>query len=131
MTQTAVATDVIVSVYEAFQSGDIRRIVGMVAPNATWREEETVPWGGDYCGPEGAAEFFSKLDATMETVGFEAHENVEHGDEVFSFGTYTGRSRATGKTASAEWMFRWRVSGGKIVSWRSYIDTAALNGALS
>ena len=130
MTQIVTATDVIASVYEAFQRGDIPRIVGMVAPNATWRQEKSVPWGGDYRGPEGAAEFFRKLDATMETVGFEARENVEHGEEVFSFGVYSGRSRATGKTASAEWMFRWRVSGGKIVSWQSYIDTAALNAAL-
>ena len=130
MTQTATATDVVVSVFDAFKRGDIASIVGLVAPNATWQQEKTVPWGGDYRGPEGAAEFFRKLDATMETVAFEARENVEHGDEVFSFGTYTGRGRATGRTGSAEWMFRWRVRDGKIVSWQSYIDTAALTAAL-
>ncbi len=130
MTQTATATDVVVSVFDAFKRGDIASIVGLVAPNATWQQAKTVPWGGDYCGPEGAAEFFRKLDATMETVAFEARENVEHGDEVFSFGTYTGRGRATGRTGSAEWMFRWRVRDGKIVSWQSYIDTAALTAAL-
>jgi ketosteroid isomerase-like protein len=130
MTQTATATDVVVSVFDAFKRGDIASIVGLVAPNATWQQAKTVPWGGDYRGPEGAAEFFRKLDATMETVAFEARENVEHGDEVFSFGTYTGRGRATGRTGSAEWMFRWRVRDGKIVSWQSYIDTAALTAAL-
>jgi ketosteroid isomerase-like protein len=131
MTQTATASDVIASVYEAFQRGDIPRILGMVAANATWRQEKTVPWGGDYRGPEGAAEFFRKLDATMETVAFDARENIEHGEEVFSFGVYYGKSRATGKTASAEWMFRWRVRDGKVVAWQSYIDTAALTAALS
>jgi ketosteroid isomerase-like protein len=66
----------------------------------------------------------------METVSFEPRENIERGDELFSFGSYTGRSRKTGRTGSAEWMFRWRVQDGKIVSWESYIDTAALLAAL-
>jgi ketosteroid isomerase-like protein len=130
MTQTATATDVIASVFEAFHRGDIPHIVGLVAPNAVWRQSNTLPWGGDYRGPEGAAEFFRKLDATLETVAFEARENVEHGDQVFSFGMYTGRGRATARTASAEWMFRWQVRDGRIVSYGSYIDTAALTAAL-
>ena len=130
MPQTATATNVVASVYDAFQRGDIAHILSLVAPNATWWQTRSLPWGGDYSGPEGAAEFFRKLDATMETVQFEPRENVEHGDEVFSFGVYTGRSKATGRTASAEWMFRWRVRDGKIVSWQSYIDSAALNAAL-
>ena len=130
MTQTMTPTDLIQSVYDAFTRGDIPHILSLVASNATWRQEKTVPWGGDYRGPEGAAEFFRKLDATMETLSFQARENVEHGDEVFSFGSYTARSRATGRSASAEWMFRWRVQDGRIVSWQSYIDTAALVAAL-
>jgi ketosteroid isomerase-like protein len=131
MIQTATATDVIASVYDAFRRGDIPHILTLVAPDAPWQQPKTLPWGGDYRGPEGAAEFFRKLDATMETVNFEARENVEHGDEVFSFGVYAGRSRATGRSASADWMFRWKVRDGKIVSWTSYLDTAALNAALS
>ena len=130
MTQTATATDVVAMIYDAFQRGDISHIVGLVAPNAVWRQGKTLPWGGDYSGPEGAAEFFQKLDATMETVGFEARENVDHGDQVFSFGVYRGRSRATGRTASAEWMFRWKVRDGRIVSYESYTDSAALTATL-
>jgi ketosteroid isomerase-like protein len=130
MTQTTTPAAVIGSVYDAFTRGDIPHILSLVAANAPWRQAETLPWGGDYRGPEGAAEFFRKLDATMETLSFEARENVEHGDEIFSFGVYSARSRATGRTASAEWMFRWRVQDGKIVSWQSYIDSAALLAAL-
>jgi ketosteroid isomerase-like protein len=66
----------------------------------------------------------------METVSFELQENIEHEDEVFSFGTYTGRSRKTGRDGTAERMFRWRVQNGKVVSWQSYIDTAALLATL-
>lgn len=130
MAPTTTPDAVINAVYEAFRRGDIAAILSTVAPQATWRQSKSVPWGGDYRGPDGAAEFFRKLDAEMETVSFEARENVGHGSEVYSFGTYAGRSRKTGKTGSAEWMFRWRVEGGRILAYESYIDTAALVAAL-
>jgi ketosteroid isomerase-like protein len=66
----------------------------------------------------------------METLAFDVRENVAGGNEVFSFGSYTGRGRKSGGTASSDWMFRWRVTDGKVASWQSYIDTAALLKAL-
>jgi len=123
-------TQLISSIYDAFKSGDIPYILNQTAPGAQWRQSKTLPWGGDYSGPQGAREFFEKLDANMETVSFDPRENIEKGDEVFSFGTYAGRSRKTGRTGTAEWMFRWRVEDGKIAGWESYIDTAALVQAL-
>ncbi len=65
----------------------------------------------------------------METTGFEVRENVVNGLEVYSFGRYEGRSRETGNGAAAEFMFRWRVDGGKVAMYDSYIDTAALLAA--
>ncbi len=130
MTQIVSAKAVIESVYEAFQRGDIPFILSQVAPDATWHQSETLPWGGNYRGPSGAAEFFQKLDAAAETIGFEARENIEYGDEVFSFGVYTGRGRKSGRIASEEWMFRWRVKDGKIVAYESYVDSAAMLEAL-
>jgi hypothetical protein len=128
--QTSTAAQIIESVYAAFNRGDIGHIVGLVAPNATWRQPATLPWGGDYTGPQGASEFFSKLAATMRTVAFEPQESVATGNEVFSFGEYEGASLATGKSARARWAFRWRVEGGKITVFDSYIDTAKLLSAL-
>jgi ketosteroid isomerase-like protein len=118
------------SVYDAFRRGDIPFILSQIAPGADWRQSKMLPWGGDYKGPQGAGDFFQKLDAQMQTTAFEAQENIEVGSEVFSFGAYTGKSRATGKQGEARWMFRWRVENGKIASWESYIDTAALLAAL-
>jgi ketosteroid isomerase-like protein len=119
------------SVYDAFGRGDIPHIVGLVAPTAVWRQSSMVPWGGVFTGPEGAAEFFSKLDAAAETTGFAARENVEVGDEVFSFGTYQCTIRATGKSAAMDWMFRWRVEDGRIVLFDSYVDSAVITAAMS
>ena len=119
------------AVYAAFKSGDIPAILAKVAPSASWRQPATLPWGGDHVGPEGAAAFFARLDEAMETVGFEVRENIAQGDEVVSFGTYTGKGRKSGRTATSEFVFRWRVADGKIVAYVGYNDTAALAAALN
>ena len=124
-------TQVIESVYDGFNRGDIPYILSQISPAAIWRQSKMLPWGGEYTGSAGAAEFFRKLDAEMETIAFEAKENIEMRDEVFSFGYYEGKSRKTGQSGRAEWMFRWRVKDGKIVLFDSYIDTAALLAAMT
>jgi ketosteroid isomerase-like protein len=129
--QAATPAQVVESVYAAFNRGDIGSIVSLVASNATWRQPATLPWGGDYTGPQGAADFFAKLAATMRTVAFEPRESVATGDEVFSFGDYEAVSLKTGKSARARWAFRWRVESGRIIAYDSYIDTAAIVAALS
>jgi ketosteroid isomerase-like protein len=122
--------EVIQSVYDAFRKGDIAQILSLVSPTATWRQSKSLPWGGDYTGNQGAAEFFRKLAAEMDTTLFEVKENIEAGNEVFSFGRYEGRSRHTGQTGGGDFMFRWRVRDGMIVCYESYIDTAAILAAL-
>ena len=67
----------------------------------------------------------------MKTVAFEPKENIASGNEVFSFGEYEGASVKTGKTARVRWAFRWRVEGGKVTMYDSYIDTAALLHAMA
>lgn len=89
-----------------------------------------LPWGGDYVGPEGAAEFFTKLNAAAETTGFIPRESVEVGNEVFSFGTYSCTVRSTGKPATMDWMFRWHVENGKITKYESYVDSAVITAAM-
>jgi ketosteroid isomerase-like protein len=128
--QQANPAQVIESVYAAFNRGDIAYIVNQVAPNATWRQPDTLPWGGDYTGPQGAQDFFAKLTATVRTLAFEPKDTIAAGNDVFSFGDYEAASVKTGKTARARWAFRWRVEGSKIVMFDSYIDTAALLAAL-
>ena len=125
------AKDTIESVYDAFSRGDIAHIVGLVAPHAVWRQFKTVPWGGDYTGPSGAAEFFTKLNAAAETTGFTARENIDVGPEVYSFGTYQCVIRSTGKSATMDWMFRWRVEDGRITLFDSYVDSAVILAAMS
>jgi ketosteroid isomerase-like protein len=124
-------TQTIESIYDAFSRGDISHIVGLVAPNAVWRQSKEVPWGGHYTGPNGAAEFFTKLDAAAQTTGFTPRESVEHGNEVYSFGTYQCTMKSTGKPATMDWMFRWRVENGQVTLFDSYVDSAVITAAMN
>ena len=123
--------EVVGNVFSAFQRGDIPYILRQVAPAAMWRQSAMLPWGGEFHGPEGAGQFFSSLDAVMETTAFAVDDMIESGEEVFAFGYYEGKARGTGRTAGARWAFRWRVVNGKIELYDGHIDTAALLGALN
>jgi ketosteroid isomerase-like protein len=123
-------TQTVQSVYDAFNRGDVAHIVSLVAPNAVWRQSKEVPWGGDYRGPQGASEFFTKLANSVETLTFVPQENIAVGNEVFSFGTYSAKGVRSGKVGTSDWMFRWKVENGKIVSYESYLDSAALAAAV-
>jgi ketosteroid isomerase-like protein len=118
------------AVFAAFGRGDIPFILGRIAPDAVWRQPATVPYGGDYRGPEGAGQFFSMLAETTETTMFEVDEIIEQGENVFSFGRHTGKGRATGRSATTRWAFRWKVRDGKVALYDGYVDSAAIAVAL-
>jgi len=128
---TTTPLQTIQSIYDAFSRGDIPHIIGLVEPAAKWHQPSSLPWGGSYTGPDGAMQFFQNLHAASETTGFVVRENVEVGNEVFSFGRHDCVLRATGKPAAIEFMFRWRVENGRIASYDSYVDSGAVVTALA
>jgi ketosteroid isomerase-like protein len=118
------------SVYASFSRGDVDSIVKLVAPKASWRQPKTTPRGGDYSGPEGARNFFAKLNAAYETTVFNVKDNFASGDRVVSLGAYEGNSRKTGKHGASDFCFVWRVKDGKITEYEGFLDTASLAGTL-
>lgn len=118
------------SIYAAFGRKDIEHIVGLVAPDATWRQTETVPWGGVHKGPDGARRFFSRLAETIETSTFEIEENIVVGDRVFTRGTHGGKALRTGKPAVSKFLFVWQIKDGKVAAYEGHIDSAAYDRAL-
>ena len=54
----------------------------------------------------------------------DSREMIEQ-DTVVVLGTYTGRSKKTGKTVKNEWAHVFKFSQGKAISFQEYIDTAA------
>ena len=113
------------SIYAAFGRGDISYIVSLMAPDVFWRQTN-VPWGGDYHGPEGVVAFFTKLNDTAETTGFEVEENIEAPGQVFTYGYYSSRTRATGKSSRARFVFRWQFEQGKVKRYEAVLDSAPI-----
>lgn len=99
MAVTITAAQVISSVYDAFKRGDVNYILQQVAPDAIWRQSRTLPWGGDYRGPQGAAEFFQKLDAAMETVSFEVQETSSMATKCFRSAPTLAKAAIPGRPA--------------------------------
>lgn len=117
------------AIYAAFQRGDVPFILGQVAPHVFWRQPASVPWGGDYNGPDQVGAFFAKLNEVVETTGFDVEENIEAPDQVVSYGYYTSRNRATGKTSRARFVFRWQFHNGKVVRYEAVLDSAPIVAA--
>jgi hypothetical protein len=114
------------SLFDAFSRGDIPYILARVAPNCRWvAPGKGIPSAGNYTGPEGAAEFFRKLDQTTEFIRFEPREYVSTGNTVVALGSEEMRAKNTGKTASTAWAMLFRVADGKVTEWEGFYDTEA------
>ena len=121
--------ETIESIYAAFQRGDIPHIVAQMAPDVFWRQPESLPWGGDWHGPEGVNAFFAKVNEVGETTGFEVDESFEADGQVISYGYYSSRNRATGKPSRARFVFRWQFEGGKVKRYEAVLDSAPIVAA--
>ncbi len=117
------------AMYDAFQRGDIPFILGHLAPDVFWRQPASVPWGGDFNGPAQVGTFFAQLNQLVETTGFEVEDNIEAPDQVVSYGYYTSRNRATGKTSRARFVFRWQFRDGKVARYEALLDSAPIVAA--
>ena len=125
------ALETVEAIYAAFGRGDAGFIIGLVAPGASWRHPATVPWGGNFIGPEGAGDFFTRLNTHFETTGFQIRENIVAGERVISLGRYEGNSRKTGKFAGGDFCFIWQIRDGKIAAYEAHLDSAAYVAALN
>jgi ketosteroid isomerase-like protein len=126
MTATSTAVGLVRSLYEAFGRGDIAYILEHVAADCRWvAPGEGIPNAGTYTGPEGAGEFFRKLNKSEQVLGFEPKEFFANGDDVVVLGTEQCKAIATGKGMSTNWAMLFRVRDGKIAYWESFYDTEA------
>lgn len=114
------------AIYGAFQRGDIPFILAQLDPNVFWRQPRSVPWGGDYKGPEQVGSFFTKLNEIVETTNFDVEDNIEAGNQVISYGYYGSKNRETGKTSNARFVFRWQFQDGKIHHYEAVLDSAPI-----
>lgn len=123
--------DAVRASYAASDSGDVKGIVGLLAPDAQWTEMAGFPYAGTYIGPQGVLEgVFARLGGEWDGYRADPEEFVDGGDVIVVIGTYSGTYRATGKHMRARFTHVWHLSDGVAHRFEQFTDTALVRDAL-
>jgi ketosteroid isomerase-like protein len=104
-------------------------ILPMLRQDIVLKLPPTLPYGGEFTGPECFAEFFSATPGGAEVwESFEVHVDqvIESADYLIALLTNTAVLKATGKTVVLQNAWLFEVSRGRLVSAQLYADTAAV-----
>ena len=114
--------------YRAMAAGQIEKMVALLSPDLQWEEAERFPYyGGVWNNPQAVVDnLFMVLATDWEEFSATPHNFVCSDENVVSFGVYTGKFRATGRSISAPFAHRWLVRGERIAQFKQYTDTAKI-----
>ncbi|MGN6761548.1 MAG: nuclear transport factor 2 family protein [Leifsonia sp.] len=116
--------------YAAFAAGDIPTVLGLFADDLVWTTPDSVPFGGVYSGPQGAAEFFTKLPQNFAELRVEPQRFIEAGDTVVVPGRHRGRTVA-GNAFDVPFVHVWSYRNGKVTAFTEVMDSAPVVAALA
>ena len=119
------------SLYNAFSSGDMPTVLGMMHPQIIWNEAESnsLAVGNPYIGPDAILEgVFAGLGAKHEYFGLQDVKIHGMSDNmVLATLRYDAKVKATGKSYNAQAAHLWTLNDeGKIISFQQYVDTKKL-----
>ena len=124
-------TQVVQALFDAIQSGDRARILGLLTDDVAWwvAGPPEIPYAGTFRGHEEVARFFAIFGAAIDYESWEAQEFITEGDTVVVVGEERWTATNTGKSAVNPWVLVLTVRDGKIARFRAYEDTAASRDA--
>jgi hypothetical protein len=125
---------IIDTLYNAFSTGDMPTVLGLMHPDIEWNEAESnsLADGNPYIGPNAILEgVFARIGASHEYFGL---QDVKiHGmDDNMILATlrYDAKVNATGKSYNAQAAHLWTFNDeGKIIAFQQYVDTKKLADA--
>jgi ketosteroid isomerase-like protein len=111
--------------YEAYEKGDIPRLLGLCAQDIEWElpEVEGIPFTGKRRGLGQVSDFFRVMAECQEPREFKPERFIGQDDQVVVLGHGSFIVKATGAEFSGDWCHVFRVAGGKIASFKEYDDT--------
>ena len=122
--------DVIESAYAAFRKGDIEAVLGYFSDSAEIVAPQSLPWGGEYEGPEGMRTFLAK--ALEHFTEFKSvPEKVLGADDnhVIVVARTSGKTKS-GTRVENEVVWIYQLRDGAVTSAHVFSDTAELLEAL-
>jgi len=113
--------------YQLFQRGDIAGMLMRCHDDVDWISPETelAPFSGTFHGKQGLAEFFTKLNASLQAIRFEPQEFIAEGEKVVAVGQATWLVKPTGQQFDTPWIHVFTLRDGKIARIQAVTDTAA------
>jgi nucleoside-diphosphate-sugar epimerase/ketosteroid isomerase-like protein len=107
--------------------GDLTGALRMVDEEAVWREAATLPWGGEWRGPDGFARLTREIDTLVE-LSVRGYDIVEAGEAVEMRLDAVFTSRTSGRRLPMEVVEHYTVREGKVHGANAfYKDTQAVN----
>ena len=109
------------------QAGDLSGALEMVDEEAVWQEAETLPWSGQWRGPDGFAQLVGAIDTSAEMT-VRDYVLIEAGEVVEMRVNVVFTSRKSGRRLPMEVVEHYTVREGKIHGANAfYKDTQAVN----
>jgi ketosteroid isomerase-like protein len=118
--------------YEAFAKGDVPAVLAGMDEKIEWIEAEGFPTAGTYVGPDAIVQgVFMPLVNDWEGFTVVPENIIGAGDVVVSYGTYSGKRKATGKDLRTRFVHIWEVRDGKVIRFEQVVDGAVLQKVLA
>ena len=120
------------AVTELLGHGDTSRILPMLRQDFMLKIPVTLPYGGEFTGPEAFARFFAGTPggaAVWESFDVEVDQVIDSADYLVARLTNTAVPKATGKTVVLQNAWVFEVAGGRLASAQLYADTAAVTSS--
>jgi ketosteroid isomerase-like protein len=118
--------DIVRRFYVALGRGDVPAVVSLLDPQVEWTEAERFPYySGTWHGPQAVVDnLLVPMADDWDGFSVEPNEFIAAGNRVVSLGTYSGRSKKTGRPLSAAFAHVWTVRGDKLTRFNMHADTA-------
>jgi ketosteroid isomerase-like protein len=123
-------TEMVDAITQLFKNNDRRRLVSMLRDEFVLKVPKSVPYGGEFPGPDGFDAFFDRVVSASdyyESFVTDLMRVIEGDDHLIAAITINGKAKS-GKSLFAENMWLFDIADGNFVRAQIYADTAvALN----
>jgi ketosteroid isomerase-like protein/phenylpyruvate tautomerase PptA (4-oxalocrotonate tautomerase family) len=128
--ETYTKAEMAYAITELLGHRDSSRILAMLRPDFVLKIPATLPYGGEFAGPEAFASFFAGTPggaAVWESFDVHIDQVIESAEYLIAQLTNTAVLKATGKTVVFQNVWLFEVASGRLASAQLYADTAAVS----
>jgi ketosteroid isomerase-like protein len=115
-------TSVVEDAYRAFGLGDIAAVLDLLADDVEWTSPRTLPHGGEFHGKADVGRFFQAIGENWKALPLAIEAVGEVGDGIVVGVLRADGTRTSGESLSYGAAHIFNIRGGKITSFREYVD---------